>query len=379
MIRSSCKNARILANIQVHDSSIKALLESPVFNSTYEKLSTAHGVAMPLQFQTLESEVNLISLLSILNFGHGYRLPLKRATGRGAYDTIRALIFGLYLASTDEDNLMSAKGLKSLSKAKVAELAQLANHIHVEKAHPTIPGLTIGELGGPLYELVELITNVLNETGTILVQDRYDSLGTFVIEALHKADQNGIADAEVVLDELIRRFPAFQDIGTYQDQPVYVFKKALFLLHALVLRFGQGSDRRIPLPDTDQLPIFSDNVIPSMLVHFGVLDLTQATEPRLASAFGSLTVEENLAYDPTKDTEKRSGTTRGPELSNSEAYVLRAAAVDACEMIVNRAREDGLTFSVTLPALDGWLWSVAKEGRLRSDLSRFTQARCLLY
>ena len=189
---------------------------------------------MPLQFPSVESEVNLISLLSILNFGHGYRLPLKKATGRGAYDTIRALIFGLYLSSTDEDNLMSAKGLKSLSNAKIAELAQLTNHIHIEKAHPTIPGLSIGELDGPIYELVGLITSVLNETGTILIRDGYDSLGDFVIQALNKANQDGTADAEVVLDEvgigneiitslnwtlqLIRRFPAFQDVGVYNGK-----------------------------------------------------------------------------------------------------------------------------------------------------------------
>ncbi|KAG8790728.1 hypothetical protein FRC17_008860 [Serendipita sp. 399] len=69
----------------------------------------------------------------------------------------------------------------------------------------------------------------------------------------------------------------------------------------------------------------------------------------------------------------------GPQLSEQEAYVLRAAAIDACEIIVRMAKdvddgeEGGWIKSLTLPELDGWLWSVAKAGRLRNDLSRFRQ------
>jgi hypothetical protein len=130
-------------------------------------------------------------------------VPLRKATGRGAYDSIRALIFGLYLSSTEEEDLMSAQGMKDISRARIAELMQLTNYIHVEKAHPTIPGLTIGELGGPLYELVNQITSVLNETGTILLSRGYSSLGAFVLDALKKGQNGeGPVDPEVVLDEV---------------------------------------------------------------------------------------------------------------------------------------------------------------------------------
>ncbi|PVF93836.1 hypothetical protein CPB86DRAFT_789718, partial [Serendipita vermifera] len=303
---------------------------------------------MPLQFPTTLSEINLISVLSILNFAHTYRVPLKKATGRGAYDSIRALMFGLYLSSDDDSDLLSAKGLKELSSARIAELMQLTNHIHVEKSHPTIPGLTIGELGGPLYEMVSAITNVLNETGSILVTGGHASLGEFVLASLKKGklddEENGRVDPEVVLDELIRTFPAFQDVGVFNGKPVYVFKKALFLLHALVLRFGSEGKRVIPLPDTSDLPIFSDNVIPSMLVHFGILNLSATTVPSLRTAFPNPTVTQNLAYVPSAtnrvdgETPSKADSTPGPELSEEAAYVLRAAAIDACEMIVRRAR-----------------------------------------
>ncbi|KAG8837882.1 hypothetical protein FRC18_007465 [Serendipita sp. 400] len=402
-IRTSCSETRVSANIQVDEESIKTLLQSRIFKSTFKHLRLAHGLAMPLQFPSITSEVNLISLLSILNFAHGYRVPLKKATGRGAYDTIRVLLFGMYL-SHDDEGLMSAKGLKNISKAKVAELMNLTNYIHLERPHPSIPGLTIGELGGPLYELVDLVTGVLNQTGEILVNAGYSDLGEFVIAALRKGqkdEQPGVSDAEVVLDEIIRTFPAFQDVGTFEGKPIYIFKKALFLLHALVLRFGQEGDRRIPLPDTDELPIFSDNVIPSMLVHFGVLDLSATTVPTLRDAFQPVAVTANLDYDPTtsKGSDEIKGKEEGskgsdgyqqmavgPQLSEQEAYVLRAAAIDACEMIVRMAKvldvtgEDVWIQSLTLPELDGWLWSVAKEGRLRRDLSRFRQGgRCVMY
>lgn len=98
---------------------------------------------------------------------------------------------------------MSAQGMKDISRARIAELMQLTNYIHVEKAHPTIPGLTIGELGGPLYELVNQITSVLNETGTILLSRGYSSLGAFVLDALKKGQNGeGPVDPEVVLDEV---------------------------------------------------------------------------------------------------------------------------------------------------------------------------------
>lgn len=162
-----------------------------------------------------------------------------------------------------------------------------------------------------------------------------------------------------------------------------MYKKVLFLLHALVLRFGGRDEPTIPLPDTTKLPIFSDNVIPSMLVHLGILDISASSLPRLRTNFGALTVAENLKYDPTdgmaEGEQSKTDLVEGPELTEEEAYVMRAAAVDACQMIVDAAIEEGAD-SLTLPELDGWLWSVAKEGRFRTSLVRFRQtAPCIMY
>ena len=85
--------------------------------------------------------------------------------------------------------------------------------MHVERPHESIQGLTIGELGGPLYELVRLITATLNETGERLLQMGYPNLGSFVAEALKESakadsDSDGNAMLEVVLERV--RFRAFE-------------------------------------------------------------------------------------------------------------------------------------------------------------------------
>jgi hypothetical protein len=196
---------------------------------------------------------------------------------------------------------------------------------------------------------------------------------------------------------------------------VYVFKKALFLLHALVLRFtpsdpataSVGEKPVIPLPDTSAIPVFSDNVLPSMLVHLGVLDVSQSTYTAHRSAFAKkadVDAEEgNLAYtlrtvvqvQGARGQGSSSGGSltladleEGPVLNEEEAYALRAAAVDACELLVETAKDldlgdhhleaDKWVKNLTLPELDGWLWAVAKEGRFRS-LARFAQPGTVMY
>ncbi|KAL0580322.1 hypothetical protein V5O48_001659 [Marasmius crinis-equi] len=260
--------------------------------------------------------------------------------------------------------------------------------MYVEKPHSTIPGVTVGELGGPLYELVKLITGVLKETGKILLDSGYPDLGTFVAESLKegarvKANTNTPdADIEVVLEKLVRAFPAFQDMAMVNGQPVYCFKKALFLIHAIKVRFdpGESSTPPFPLPDTSRIPVFSDNVIPSLLIHLGVLDITSA--PTLSSLFpGARETYISLleASSPAEAGGNTSATLKdGPVLSTDQAYILRAAAIDACEIIVENARtievDTSLEWikSITLPDVDGWLWSIAKERKdYRRNLERF--------
>ena len=175
---------------------------------------------------------------------------------------------------------------------------------------------------------------------------------------------------------------------------VYCFKKALFLIHGVTLRFGSYSPLPFPLPDTTNLPVFADNVLPSLLTHLGVLDLSGVKDAALRSTFSDAAndINVNMLLAVPKDTPgtgtavapgtkpEKAPPKEGPVLTLEHAYILRAAAVDACEKIVEYARRldeaslpDGQRWikDITLPELDTWLWAVAKDRTDYKELQRF--------
>jgi len=378
-IRASSKALREAANIIIDEQSIKRLLLSPAFATSFERLSASNGLAMPLIFPTVRAELNFWSIFALLNFGSGYRAPLHAETGRGASDCMKALAFALYI-STDDD-LMSAHSMHNISQATVAELMRV--NLHTEKPHETLQHVIVGELRGPMYDLVTMITRVLNETGGILVNMGYPDLGMFVLEALKdgskvRSDGNTQADVEVILERLVRAFPAFQDMAVVDGQRIFCFKKALFLIHAISVRFGSADPPPFPVPSTSRdLPVFSDNVLCSMLVHLGVIDISQS--PQLLSVFphaGSPPRLQTLLATAAPGTGAKFLPNDGPILSANQAYILRAAAIDACELIVTVARaldEPALGWlkDMQLASLDRWIWSVAKDRPDYRELERF--------
>ncbi|KAG6891755.1 hypothetical protein C0992_006176 [Termitomyces sp. T32_za158] len=253
-------------------------------------------------------------------------------------------------------------------------------NVHVERNHDTIPGLTIGQLGGPMYELVNLVTRVLNETGEILIDMGYPNLGALVVEALKegakaKPSPDGSQELEAVLERLVRAIPSFRDMADVDGHP-------LFLIHAIAIRFSSISPPPFPLPKTTQTPVFTDNVLPSMLIHLGVLDLSAS--PELASLFPGAGSAEKLepllkSYSGSESPIKVVSQ-EGPIVTTNQAYVLRAAAIDACELIVETAHslatvsDDGsLSWlkELTLPELDMWIWAIAKDRPDYRQLGRF--------
>jgi len=406
-VRESSREIREKCSIEIRPEAINRFIFSPAFTSTFERLRTAHGMTFPLKFPSVLSELNVLCVLSILNFGSGYRVPLHQATGRGAFDNIRALIFSMYISSGSEGDMLSAHGMMNTEEGKIAELMGVADKIHQEKPHKDIPGLTVGKLGGPAWELVQLVTEALKQTGEVLVKGGYPNLGAFVLEALkegekarHDEKKHEFVDPEcdVILERLIRALPAFQDMAMVGGQPVYCFKKAMLTLHSIALRFGSGSadsPPAVPVPRTNNLPIFSDNVIPSLLVHLGVIDLSTAT-PSLGlttlfpNANSPETLNTLLALSPppaTADQSKsKSVPEAGPVLTKEQAFVLRAAAIDACELIVEaakaltdeelasrRSHDNDLRWlrAITLPEVDAWIWAVAKDRMDYRRLPRF--------
>lgn len=114
-------------------------------------------------------------------------------------------MFSLYITSTSEGDYLCAKGLRSLKVSKIAEFMNI--NLHIETPHESIPGVTVGKLGGPLYELVKLIEGVLNETGQILEDGGYRNLGQFVAETLNESQKGRTAsgDDDAVVDFILEK------------------------------------------------------------------------------------------------------------------------------------------------------------------------------
>ena len=149
------------------------------------------------------------------------------------------------------------------------------------------------------------------------------------------------------------------------------------MIHLVNLRFS-SSPCDFVVPDTSQLPVFSDNVIPSILVHLGIIGLSSATLG-LDKLF--LDIDADALLQPAALVEETTKTVpkEGPVLTSEQSYALRTAAIYACEVIVSTAR--GLTIadqhlswvnSITLPELDGWLWAGAKDRVDYRRLGRFS-------
>ncbi|KZP01502.1 hypothetical protein CALVIDRAFT_559316 [Calocera viscosa TUFC12733] len=387
-VRDGCRRCAEHAGLLASQAAIDKLLDSPYLHSSYTALSAAHGVALPLAFPNVLAELNLLSLLALLNFGSSFRVPLHERTGRGTYDNVRALLLSLYLDDSSP-SLLSAQGMQAVGKEKVAELLRVS--IHEERPHPTMPAIVLGELRGPMFEFVSLVTGVLNETGEILVEQGYQDLGSFVAESLREAERVGKTkgkgpEAGVVLERLARAFPAFRDMSLVKGQPVYILKKSLFLLHSLHLRFASRSPPPFPIPSTGDLPAFADNVLPSMLVRLGVIPLSEAADPGLRTAFGP--VDDRLLEMPLAE-EQGNGKdapsqlpTPGPTLSPEQVTTLRAAAITALDDLASRARERGINLGeggITAVGLDGWLWTSAKRRGDWRRVGRFVQGQPGVY
>ncbi|KAI0305636.1 hypothetical protein B0F90DRAFT_1699585 [Multifurca ochricompacta] len=240
-VRESSRALAQAETITISDTNIERLLLSSAFTDTYHRISaTSHGLALPLNFPSPLSELNLLSILALLNIASGYRVHLHRETGRGAWDSIRAFVYGLYLSSAadDEGDFLGARGMQTLSEVKIAEL--LGVSLYIERQHEGIQGLTVGQVGGPGWELVQLLRTLLNETGKILVNGGYPNLGSFVAEALKEGERaarekcDPTIAADIVLERLVRAIPGFQDMSMVNNQRVYFNHMGGFFVHAHV-------------------------------------------------------------------------------------------------------------------------------------------------
>ncbi|KAF9185234.1 hypothetical protein BGZ50_003206 [Haplosporangium sp. Z 11] len=331
-IFESVKQCRESSNIKIDQDAITRFLTN-LTQESWSKHSVANGMSFPLRFESLEQEINILSLIDILNTGHGFRKELHEDSDRGAFETIVFGVMSFHISSTpiNAEALAKLTGWEVGSHFGITMQKDMPSELeHVTISKPSVASKLAGQIQG-----------VLNETGKILMEKKFDTLGAFVIDAAKTA--NG--SAEKFSELLINTFPAFQDYAKIDGKDVYVFKKALLLASSLERRFAE-TEAIFAFKDIKDSPIFADNVIPTLLVHLGILVLP-----------------ENL-----KHTMEEGGVT-----TVEESYRLRAAAVDVCRQIAEQANDkenkvgtvDYGEKGMLQVDLDVYLWRVAKEPHYR--------------
>ncbi|KAF8947149.1 hypothetical protein BGZ47_010167 [Haplosporangium gracile] len=332
-VYTTTKQCRERSDIKIDHDAIVRFLDN-LTQESWDKHSVANGMSFPLKFDSLEQEVNILSLIDILNTGHGFRKELHEDSDRGAFETIVFGIMSFHISSsaTTADALSKLTGWEVGSHFGITMQKDVPSELaHVTVSKPSIASKLAGQLQG-----------VLNETGRVLKEKKFETLGAFVIDAAKKANGSGEKFAEI----LINTFPAFQDYAEIDGEKVYVFKKAFLLASSLERRFG-ATEPIFAFKGLEKSPIFADNVIPTMMVHFGILVLPESL----------------------KHTVQEDGVT-----TVEESYRLRAAAVDGCRVIVEKANLKGedkiskVEFEETGMSscdLDVYLWRVAKEPQYR--------------
>jgi hypothetical protein len=151
--------------------------------------------------------------------------------------------------------------------------------------------------------------------------------------------------------QLVTTIPGFADQTTLTHldppRPVYIYKKAFFLLFALYQRLdprspvaGSAKSSQKTVPSAHALPMFIDNVLCTMLVHLEILDLSSCTVETLSRWNTSAKEFRSRVKDKTQEElDVIPKHVDGPRVTAQEAYTVRAAALDAGKVILERVRE----------------------------------------
>lgn len=188
----------------------------------------------------------------------------------------------------------------------------------------------------------------MNDCGTILRNRNCDNFADFIFKFALKPENKPTAAHFV--ETLSSVFPAFADHTTYKGKEVYILKKAQLLAHDLSIKCSR--DERFQFPDLSQLSIFSDNVVPAVLRHFGVLSFSKELEK---------IVESRALLEPgTMEIE------------------IRLLAVQACRVFSEKLQKkfgnDVEFHSKTAERfLDHYLWSIGKKPEIRKIERHYCQ------
>ncbi|TIC14205.1 hypothetical protein E3Q14_00916 [Wallemia mellicola] len=280
------------------------------------------------RYHTDAEELSVFGLLSALNFASGYRETLHKYTGKGAFDNIKRFVLGLFLSK--DSGTLTVDGLEGFTNEFTIELLDIKPFN--EKPHPTLPGVVVGERDDVAFEFVNLVTSTLNDIGRTLRQLNKASFGDYLFDLFSQA-----SGADNIVNDLVTRFESFRDEHTVKvgadNVQIKLYKKALILVETISIELRGRSDVPFELPSVE-LPIFSDNVIPSMLLHWGIIEIPESSshfDETTKRAFKHDEEEYKAIIDGLEQEQQRDlgAVVQGPSLSSSQAALIRSAAVEA--------------------------------------------------
>lgn len=379
LVRDSCAWAVSTSpNVRISDAGIEAFAASLVTAPP----ETRPAPGLPLTFESLDHEIDLLTTLQLVNFGSGYRHELHAATGNGAWDTMQRGVLALHITGRRPD----AAFLASVTLADVSETWGIPLDRDVE----VLPGIRQA-MPGALAPLARLVVRACNEAGQVLRNRGFDGWADCFRSWARgvAARGGGRPTAAAFVQFLAETFPPFADhavvdrgaaapatdaappapgealppgtdAGAADAAPparrrdVWLLKKAQVCAARLAGALAARAPELFEFPDLARLTAMADNVLPAVLRAAGVLELA----PALAAAVDA---REALPAGGAAETD------------------LRAAAVVACSRIVARvhalAAEAGggegaggaaaRAAALTEAALDEHLWAQGKEPGLR--------------
>ncbi len=157
--------------------------------------------------------------------------------------------------------------------------------------------------------------SVLNETGRVLNALYGGHVMNLLAATAHTTD--------AALTLLLRDFPSFKDVTTFDGHEVYFLKRAqLFLSDLWEVFGGEGFGR---LHDLDNLTAASDYKLPQLLRAGGVIRYD-------GELSGLVDTRTPLAHGSRHEVEIRAATVQGVELVLEELRPLSARRVPACRL-----------------------------------------------
>ncbi|MBW0462355.1 hypothetical protein O181_002070 [Austropuccinia psidii MF-1] len=285
---------KILINLSICDKFLLNLNDLEI-NSILNDLPKQ--IKFPLQFSSQLDELNMVSMVALLDCLDEYHHFLKLTTGRGAWETTRYLVMSLYLS----DHGLTTHAMLQVTSEQISSILSLPTHL--ERPMPQNPAISLAEPDPQASQLIQFILNLLHQIGQALKHANLPNLASFLISRIN-------LDDDQLIRQLAGAFPHFRDMYILDNQkPVYLMREALLLLNTL---------RHTSIPFSNlksSYPIPADKNLSIMLVQLGLLDTSQSTQEELRKVFSSQSTFT---------------------LSIGSATILRAASIACCEFLIDR-------------------------------------------